>query len=207
MKKEVTPYEQALDLKELGFNEDCIYHYKKIENKHSSIPTFEMLSPFGKNHNLVSSRVSAPLYQQAFRFFREKYGLYHYITTYDATDFEWYIHDKNNPKDDDFEDITTQDAYEEAELECLKKLIEIVKLKNKSDELHISDVSCSIEDIKKWVNDEIGYYDECETVEDAIDDMLHDFKTHFLNIDYTIKFDKETELVEYFKSEWKQYYN
>ena len=65
---------------------------------------------------------------------REKDGLYHYRTTYDATDFEWYIHDKNNPKDDDFEDITTQDAYEEAELECLKKLIEIVKLKNKSDE-------------------------------------------------------------------------
>ncbi len=86
-----------------------------------------MLTPFGTNHNSIFSRISAPLYQQAFRWFREKYGLYHYITTYDATDFEWYIHDKNNPKDDDFEDITTQDTYEQAELECLKKLIEVVK--------------------------------------------------------------------------------
>jgi hypothetical protein len=63
------------------------------------------------------------------------------------------------------------------------------------------------DDIKKWVDSEIGYYDECDTVEDAIDDMLHDFKTNFLNIDYTKKFDKENELIKYFKSEWKKYYN
>ena len=81
------------------------------------------------------------------------------------------------------------------------------ELNNTDKKLHISDASCSVEDIKKWVDDEIGYYDKCETVEDATDDILHDFKTHFLNIDYTMKFDKETELVEYFKSEWEQYYN
>ena len=63
------------------------------------------------------------------------------------------------------------------------------------------------DDIKKWVDSEIGYYDECDTVEDAIDDMLHDFKTNFLNIDYTKKFDKENELIKYFKSEWEKYYN
>jgi hypothetical protein len=80
-------------------------------------------------------------------------------------------------------------------------------LDNSNEKLHISDVSCSIDDIKKWVDSEIGYYDECDTVEDAIDDMLHDFKTHFLNIDYTKKFDKENELIKYFKSEWEQYYN
>jgi hypothetical protein len=86
------------------------------------------------------------------------------------------------------------------------------ELDNKDEKLHISDVSCSIDDIKKWVDSEIGYYDpdDCEwnyTVGQAIEDMLANFKTHFLNIDYTKKFDKENELIKYFKSEWEQYYN
>ena len=88
------------------------------------------------------------------------------------------------------------------------KDLKYIKRFNESEEkLNMSDVSCSIDDIKKWVDSEIGYYDECDTVEDAIDDMLHDFKTNFLNIDYTKKFDKENELIKYFKSEWKKYYN
>jgi hypothetical protein len=85
-------------------------------------------------------------------------------------------------------------------------------LDKSNEKLHISDVSCSIDDIKKWVDNEIGYYDpdDCEwnyTVDQAINDMLGNFKTHFLNIDYTKKFDKENELIKYFKSEWEQYYN
>ena len=89
----------------------------------------------------------------------------------------------------------------------MKKLKNIKSFNEATENLNISDVSCSIDDIKKWVDGEIGYYDECDTIEDAVDDMLHDFKTHFLNIDYTKKFDKENELIKYFKSEWKQYYN
>jgi hypothetical protein len=89
----------------------------------------------------------------------------------------------------------------------MEELNKNTELDNTDKKLHISDVSCSIDVIKKWVDSEIGYYDECDTVEDAVDDMLHNFKTHFLNIDYTNKFDKENELIEYFKSEWEQYYN
>lgn len=125
LEQEFIPYQEALELKKLDFDEECIYHYKKDnEGKHTSTPTFEMLTPFGKNHNLLESRVSAPLYQQAFRWFREKYGLFYYITTHDSTDFEWYIYDKEQ---NDWEDDTMQDTYEEAELACLRKLIEIVK--------------------------------------------------------------------------------
>jgi hypothetical protein len=80
-----------------------------------------------------------------------------------------------------------------------------IKRFNESEE-SISDVSCSSDDIKKWVDNEVGYYDECDSVEDAINDMLHDFKTHFLKIDYRKKFDKESELIKYFKSEWNQTY-
>jgi cell fate (sporulation/competence/biofilm development) regulator YmcA (YheA/YmcA/DUF963 family) len=89
----------------------------------------------------------------------------------------------------------------------MKDLNYIKRFNESEEKLNMSDVSCSMDDIKKWVDSEIGYYDECDNVEDAIDDMLHDFKTHFLNIDYTKKFDKENELIKYFKSEWKKYYN
>ena len=119
MEKEFIPYEQALALKELGFDEKCL-----------AFKDFDYSLEIGditKNSSWSSEIISIPLYQQAFRWFREKYGLYHAIATYDATDFEWYIHDKNKPKDEDLEDTTTQDTYEEAELACLIKLIEIVK--------------------------------------------------------------------------------
>lgn len=62
----------------------------------------------------------------AFRWFREKHELHYYITTHDETDYEWYVYDKDQ---NDWEDDTTQNTYEEAELACLKKLIEIVKEK------------------------------------------------------------------------------
>lgn len=75
------------------------------------------------------------------------------------------------------------------------------------EDTSLSDVSCSTDDIKKWVDNEIGYYDDCKNVDDAVDDMLHDFKTHFLNIDYIKKFDKEDELISYFKTEWEKFYN
>ena len=105
MDKEFVPYEQALALKELGFDEPCMA---------------------SRDMNNDEGLIQIPLKQQAFRWFRDKYGLYHYVTTHDSTDFEWYIYDKDQ---NDFEDDTTQNTYEEAELACLIKLIEIVKNK------------------------------------------------------------------------------
>ena len=67
--------------------------------------------------------------------------------------------------------------------------------------------SCSIKNIKKWVDENIGYYDECENVSCATDDMIHDFKIHFLKIGLDDTFENEKELIIYFKSEWEQYYN
>ena len=68
----------------------------------------------------------APLYQQAFRWFREKHRL---ISSVD-------ISEEGTAQEHYFVTISTQGSYgffktyEEAELECLKKLIEIVKEKN-----------------------------------------------------------------------------
>ena len=82
------------------------------------------------NHNSSSIVVSAPLYQQAFSWFREKYGLYHSIGLDNSLendvncDYQIINHSQSiSELETDFK------SYEEAELECLKKLIEIIKNK------------------------------------------------------------------------------
>ena len=117
MEKEFIPYEQALALKELGFNMDNPFgkFYTKpgskmfgVDEKGRHYPiknTSKKLYTLGENYVLKEENAFiAPLYQQAFRFLREKYGL-----------------------EDDF---SMFNSYEEAELECLKKLIKIVKEKS-----------------------------------------------------------------------------
>jgi hypothetical protein len=115
MNKEFIPYEQALELKELGFNELCLFYYgdnEALRIYHQS--------------EIYDDLIGAPLYQQAFRWFREKYGIVG-IVKFGTQEFTYNIY--NN----DAIGLLTKDSldfngtYEEAELACLKKLIEIVK--------------------------------------------------------------------------------
>jgi len=104
MNKEFVNYEQALALKKLGFDEPCfgLYH-----NDKTFYPTQ------CKSHEQFHGQIcSAPLYQQAFRWFSEKCGLSHYNIRRD-----YYISEDGVR------------SYDDIELECLKKLIEIVKNK------------------------------------------------------------------------------
>ena len=122
MEKEFVPYELAVKLKQIGFNEPCLTCYDKLE----------MIASHGKhvfdykNYNTSGYMVSRPTFSQAFRWFREKYNLYH---TIDKQGY-WFFQIK---KDEGFGDLTevivTYDynSYEEAELACLDKLIEVVE--------------------------------------------------------------------------------
>jgi hypothetical protein len=65
------------------------------------------------NSNFLEKACSAPLYQQAFRWFRDKYKIKFLI----SDDYYWIT---------GFGQTKTE-SFEESELECLKKLIEIVK--------------------------------------------------------------------------------
>ena len=72
MEKEFVTYEQALALKELGFDEKCLSRY-------CSVTEWEELTGEILLQNIdcnVSERflVKAPLKQQVFRWFREKYN-------------------------------------------------------------------------------------------------------------------------------------
>ena len=71
---------------------------------------------------------SAPTFSQAFRWFREKYELRGQI----ISDYDMFSYQIYGLIDNAFNLInggSVDREYEEAELECLKKLIEIVKSK------------------------------------------------------------------------------
>lgn len=123
MEKEFIPYEQALALKELGFNEPRFFnYYKKVDGKLVQ-----------STQNDYSFRAGVPLYQQAFRWFREKHGLYSHVResySFDNTlEFVSQINGSYVNHGIADKPVNRFDTYEEAELECLKKLIEIVKTK------------------------------------------------------------------------------
>ena len=67
MNKPYVPYELALKLKEAGYDHIAMYHYKvhsEHPEQHTNIPTYEVANMFGANHNLMPTRVSAPLWSE-----------------------------------------------------------------------------------------------------------------------------------------------
>jgi hypothetical protein len=142
MNKEFIPYEQALELKELGFNESCFGRfYTKpkckmfgIDEKGRTYPiknTPKKLYTIGECCVLNEDNViTAPTFSQAFRWFREENKL-HAVVDINISD-EWYfsIFNLNSKRNAEVEVLTKDEyynTYEESELACLKKLIEFLK--------------------------------------------------------------------------------
>lgn len=131
LEKEFVPHQESSELKELGFNEPCLKFY--VDGMMALVPDAENGDTNSKLNGYNSLYVAAPTFSQAFRWFREKHLLFSEIkvdrTTepkfwfstmkYEITQFleGWY--------DDEPSDLYR--TYEEAELACLNKLIEIVK--------------------------------------------------------------------------------
>ena len=125
MEKEFISYEEALALKELGFNEPCLFAYNQDdENKLMTAP---QLSSYqintGKNSDIGKiNKVTAPLYQQAFRWLMIKCEQ---ICEKEIS-LKFWLDGSGSCKlmnlDDELFDY-------DSEIECLKKLIEIVKKK------------------------------------------------------------------------------
>ena len=141
MEKEFIPYTLALELKELGFDEPCFTFYPKegkmgFDGKYHSIKDGYKnstvndiwIKKYGKNFECVA----APTFSQAFRWFREKYGLHSYIEpvlvekAISPIKYDYVILEVSHQDDLEYNNLPYH-TYEEAELECLKKLIEIVK--------------------------------------------------------------------------------
>ena len=125
------PYEIALALKELGFDESCFAKFFQQDGNTPFIQIGESeIEEAESAGDDITFECNAPLYQQAFRWFREKYKLQAEILwrgdmncfCYKTGNFKRGSHDFSK---DDYK------TYEEAELDCIKKLIEIAKEKTK----------------------------------------------------------------------------
>jgi hypothetical protein len=128
MEKEFVPYQPSFDMKELGFDEPCLATYHK--ELHTIIPIYAEYT----NQDVIK----APLYQQAFRWFREKYGL-HSTIHLNSKGYFTTITKKIDTLTPCIFSSEIFNSPEEAELECLKKLIEIVK-NNSNDDLISGDI-------------------------------------------------------------------
>jgi hypothetical protein len=139
LEKEFVPYEEALALKELGFNGPC-YKYIYIGDTGINVDHYlEVVPSKARNYNEDSLSISQPTFSQAFRFFREKY----WYTALILCDSFRIVKQLSTSKTQDFKTgefspvyITQQyhkeeglKSYDESELACLKKLIEISKEK------------------------------------------------------------------------------
>jgi len=133
---EFTPNTQALELKQLGFNEPCWAWYN-IPDEDVRYCYSEGRSPItniqeewnAKIDGKPIENIGLPTFSQAFKFIREKYNLIGLVEGgYDngKNIFTYVIWEG-------FKDIITDDYFEtpeKAELECLNELIKMVKEKN-----------------------------------------------------------------------------
>jgi hypothetical protein len=119
MEKEFIPYELSLRMKALGFDEPCFSYYE-LDGRLSDTPKesgddikYQGDCKFDNHQNTYldeDESCSAPLFQQAFRWFREKHRSKHIWIMDELLD-------------------TGEYTYDEAELACLKYCIEIVENK------------------------------------------------------------------------------
>jgi len=120
MKNEFIPYEQALALKELGLGESCFGKYYTLDGKTWKLADNREYDLLDELYDIGSKfTISAPLYQQAFRWLREKHGLRPFIeldVDCEPSYYNAYVQCSL---------VYHGDNYEEAELACLKKLIEL----------------------------------------------------------------------------------
>jgi hypothetical protein len=121
MKKEFVSYEQALALKELGFDEECFGGYDIDKELYIGYENNEIL--FNPSYYIIT-----PLKQQVFRWFREKHNIdFAVLEKYkDLGKFYGGYVNQNDVRVSFGSDFKT---YEEAEDACIDRLIEIVKQK------------------------------------------------------------------------------
>ncbi len=116
MNQEFLPYQEALELKELGFKDECAAHYLDYDDLELKWKIYRNLS-INTNDCL-----QAPTYRQAFKFFRDKYN---FLYSIGKTNISVY----HIPVANYHSTFMLQDnaSYEMAELETIKAFIEHAK--------------------------------------------------------------------------------
>ena len=127
MKKYFVTFEQAVALKELGFDEPCLaFYYTKTgflslgQKPEYLVDKRKASYIFGNEKHDVTL---ALLKSQVFEWFRKEYGYWSYIKEAIKGSCRFYV----EKFDEKFFTSDVIDSYEEAESACIDKLIEIVK--------------------------------------------------------------------------------
>jgi hypothetical protein len=116
MKKEFVPYEESLALKELGFDEPCLAGWSHpFEHNPEGYLNLDQEGEYD---------FGAPLYQQAFRWFFDKYhwtAFNYQMSSGGEMNYGFYVRTINGT------DLAhaAQDSVDKAKLECLKKMINL----------------------------------------------------------------------------------
>lgn len=125
LNKQFIPHNESLSLKELGFVEECFAFYDEFGLLNIGKSGFSK-----KEDQLYFSK--APLWQQAFDWFRTEHNLHIEIRSFTVNKFTFVIQKIENI----IKYIVygsykhSYSTYEETSLECLRKLIEIAKSRN-----------------------------------------------------------------------------
>ena len=133
IEKEFVPYEEALALKELGFDKPCLGWFKNRKFTASFNDLYMNPHERGKELEIIK----APLFSQTFRWFRERYNLHSSINLgvsdeqdrsgLEYDEYTFTIEGINGFDYDNYGHEEFSTSHEEAELACLKKLIELAK--------------------------------------------------------------------------------
>lgn len=153
MEKEFIPYELAVDLKELGFDEPCLINYyiekgeMYIEHTENGITntkldetTDELNEEQRENGEfLFEYSYAAPTWHQAFKWIRDNFYLVCIVFNDDGDiehenlRYNWEIRvvtrsfkDLKNQRNARLGEYTYR-SYEEAELDCLKQMLKLLK--------------------------------------------------------------------------------
>jgi hypothetical protein len=125
MEKYFVTYNQALDLKDLGFKESCFGEWRQWDGGYPWLQLYQDLDGCSTDDSdyQYTTEALAPLKSQLFEFFREKYSIVGYVVPHNGRWTYKIISNKINKELNGFK------TYEEAESACIDKLIEIIKNK------------------------------------------------------------------------------
>ena len=134
MEKHFVTYDQALDLKDLGFKESCFGEWRQWDGGYPWLQLYQDLDGCSTDDSdyQYTTEALAPLKSQVFEWARDEYGLYHIVHHFE--------HNKNTPKEflsevtgkvlmgnDDISGFSYHSTYNDGELACIDILIEIIK--------------------------------------------------------------------------------
>ena len=128
MKEHFVTYEQALALKELGFDEECLAYFNDKEFKYC-LEDELVKNSLMSNSNSPIFYITIPLKQQVFKFFRDKFNQHSFIELVedDGIKYDYCLYVDKSPEECiDFGD-GPHNTYEEAENACIDKLIQLFK--------------------------------------------------------------------------------